>query len=104
LSGILDFGGEARHALEMMLSLVGCRDTYIVKRVEKSPTGRCEAKVQAKRVPNAWNGGGRPCGNHPDPRRAGVSVGEAWLGRLQNRLQIAKGYERSRYSSLSTYG
>jgi hypothetical protein len=77
-----------------------------VKRGEKSPTGRCEAKVHAKRVPNAWNhwnGGGRPCGNHPhsrfqipDPRRAGVSVGvvgEAWLGLLEAcRLEIAEEY------------
>lgn len=90
---------------------MGCRETYCrlqtaVKRGEKSPTGRCEAKVHAKRVPNAWNhwnGGGRPCGNHPDfrfqipdPRRAGVSVGvvgEAWLGLLEAcRLEIAEGY------------
>jgi hypothetical protein len=34
----------------------------MVKRVEKSPSGRYEANVHGRRLRHAWNGGGSSCG------------------------------------------
>jgi hypothetical protein len=34
----------------------------MVKRVEKSPSGRYEANVHERRLRHAWNGGGSSCG------------------------------------------
>jgi hypothetical protein len=79
----LELGGRGQTGTGDDAGLGGLQGD-MVKRVQKSPNGRYEAKVHSKRVPNAWNhwnSGGRPCGTIQS------SGCVSWRG-LDARLQI----------------